>query len=140
MTAPERFRAAVIERGPDDCWEWTGSRHPQGYGMFSVNGRNIYAHRFSAMLHFGMFDRRSRVMHSCDNPGCVNPAHLSLGTQRDNMLDCSAKGRNPMQRRQECPQGHPYDTTVPSHGGVARRCRRCAAEASRRYRERRADS
>lgn len=94
----ERFWRHVDKRGPDECWEWTGQRkHRPGYHYGVLRrprkGAPFYAHRYSVMLHFGMFDRRLNVLHRCDNPPCVNPAHLYLGTQRDNVRDMLNRGR-----------------------------------------------
>ena len=86
----------------DDCWEWTGTRDRHGYGRISLPGGdngNLLAHRYSVMLHFGMFDRRLNVLHRCDNPACVRPDHLFLGTHVDNMRVMAAKGRSAAQRQ-----------------------------------------
>jgi hypothetical protein len=76
------------------CWLWTGTRHRQGYGLLTVGGRPLKAHRASFMLANGHMLTDMRVLHTCDNPPCVNPAHLRLGTQADNVADMVAKGRH----------------------------------------------
>lgn len=88
-----RFWAKVDMRGPDGCWPWTASKYKNGYGQFGV-GRQLAtcAHRIAATLS-GINVLGLVVMHSCDNPSCVNPSHLSAGTQRDNLADMRAKGR-----------------------------------------------
>lgn len=84
-----------VERGnPDECWEWTAAKHQFGYGMLGVNSKVIYAHRFSWQIHFGDIPPGMEVCHSCDNPPCVNPNHLFLGTQTDNVYDMQRKGRH----------------------------------------------
>lgn len=77
----------------ESCWIWLAHRHPQGYGVLTVSGKNCRAHRFSWELHNGQIPHGLWVLHKCDNPPCVNPGHLFLGTRSDNMNDCSAKGR-----------------------------------------------
>lgn len=77
------------------CWPWLGARTSAGYGQL-VYGRHpqkIYAHRFSYELHFGAIPHGMVICHKCDNPACVRPDHLFVGSQADNMADCSAKGR-----------------------------------------------
>lgn len=77
----------------DLCWLWQGGRHPDGYGIYKVNGQAWQAHRFSSLLD-GRNPKGWCVCHHCDNPACVRPSHLFLGTHKDNMRDMMAKGRN----------------------------------------------
>ena len=92
----ERFWPKVDKRGPDECWPWTASRNVTGYGKFSVGGKGGWINASRAAWGFangapapeGML-----VCHRCDNPPCCNPAHLFLGTPKDNMRDMIAKGR-----------------------------------------------
>lgn len=86
---------------PEECWIWTGALMPNGYGAFYV-GRNWrhsrkgtmdYAHRVSWTLKFGSIPNGKSILHSCDNRRCVNPNHLWVGTQKDNVRDMLSKGR-----------------------------------------------
>lgn len=90
----ERFWGFVDKRGPDDCWEWTGSRHGGGYGLIGINGRSVRTHRFSYEIHKGPIPKGMKVLHTCDNPPCVNPGHLYAGSHQDNMDDKMEKGRH----------------------------------------------
>lgn len=85
------FWDKVDKRGDNDCWNWTGFKFPTGYGRL---GRKGYAHRFSYLLANKVLPRGLCVCHSCDNPSCVNPNHLWLGTVADNMHDRDKKGRD----------------------------------------------
>jgi hypothetical protein len=82
-----------------ECWLWTGSKLPQGYGSFGVAGKNWKswkvkrAHRVSYELYIGPIPPGLDVLHHCDNPPCVRPSHLFLGTDFDNQQDCKRKGR-----------------------------------------------
>ena len=75
------------------CWVWTASTNKDGYGSFGLDGRVQLAHRVAYQIHTGEIPDDLCVLHSCDNPPCVNPAHLSIGTQQDNMVQRSARGR-----------------------------------------------
>jgi len=78
---------------PNCCWEWTANKLKQRYGRFSIGKKHILAHRFSYELHYGKIPDGLDVLHTCDNPPCVNPNHLYLGTQQDNANDMVAKNR-----------------------------------------------
>jgi hypothetical protein len=87
MNERERFWAKVDVAGVQQCWRWTAARDPHGYGRFSVGGRSggmVLAHRFSLSLVVDV-PSDACVLHSCDNPPCVNPAHLSVGNHEQNM-------------------------------------------------------
>jgi len=88
----ERY-AARIDRGPG-CWLWTGASAAGGYGHSHRDGRHFYAHRaaYEAMHGDGTADGMV-VRHKCDNPPCVNPSHLEVGTHADNARDCLRRGR-----------------------------------------------
>jgi len=84
---------ARVRQDDSGCSVWLGTVNPQGYGRLSVRGRLWAAHRLSWHLHRGDIPPGVFVLHRCDNPGCVNPEHLWLGTQQDNVDDMVAKGR-----------------------------------------------
>jgi hypothetical protein len=95
-----RFWRKVDRRGHNECWPWLGGLQGKGYGQFyRAKHHPVGAHRFSWELANGRpVPPGLQVMHSCDNPPCVNPLHLRVGTAKDNNLDKTAKGRNPGNR------------------------------------------
>lgn len=93
-TPKERFLSKVeIPSDPSACWLWRGAKALNGYGKFYLDGRLGEAHRASFEIFKGIKPGESHVCHTCDVPGCVNPAHLFLGTRSENMQDASRKGR-----------------------------------------------
>jgi hypothetical protein len=77
----------------EKCWIWEGGRADTQYGEIGLNGKTIYAHRASYEICNGEIPKGLFVLHRCDNPPCVNPKHLWLGTQAENIQDCISKGR-----------------------------------------------
>lgn len=95
-TLAERFWKKVDVRGPLECWLWNHSVDKDGYGQIGeggANGRMLKAHRVSYEIHNGPISVGLEIRHSCDTPGCVNPAHLDEGSHQDNMADMKKRGR-----------------------------------------------
>lgn len=110
----------------DSCWLWTGSKDAKGYGFF----KGKRAHRASYEFFKEELIKGLCVCHTCDNPPCVNPDHLWLGTNHENILDSVKKGRRAQQKKTHCPQGHEY---TPGNTGLhknMRRCRECNRASS----------
>lgn len=99
MTTVERFEKFIFY-SPDGCWYWTGSVRgwQRKYGSFKFNGIMKAAHRVSYIIYIGNIPLDMHVLHSCDNPKCVNPNHLFIGTHQDNMDDRKAKNREAITR------------------------------------------
>lgn len=81
------------QRDASGCWVWTKYRMADGYGVVKVAGSALLAHRVSYAAFVGQIPDGMSVLHQCDNPPCINPAHLSIGTHADNMRDRNTKGR-----------------------------------------------
>ncbi len=96
MTKTEQRFWAKVKKGPR-CWEWIGAltnnNKGMGYGRIASNGKYHLAHRLSYEMKYGPIPDGLCVCHTCDNRKCVRPGHLFLGTYKDNMVDCCAKGR-----------------------------------------------
>lgn len=117
------------------CWLWQGAPTSGGYGRFWFDGVRKLAHRAAYEIFKGDIPEDMCVCHKCDNPLCVNPKHLFLGTHSDNMRDMGNKGRHHAQNQTHCSRGHEFtlDNTWTSPTSGKRKCRTCQ---QMRYRKR----
>lgn len=137
----KRFDSKVY-KSHTGCWEWKNSRDKDGYGIFWFEGRNERAHRISVLMYKNMLVPKNLIaLHSCDNPPCVNPNHLKIGTSSDNARDAFYKGRRkapPGQKtgtirmKNACKRGHDltladsvYYVFVSAKNRVQRACFEC---------------
>jgi len=144
----QAFWNRVDKRGPEDCWPWTGSATRTGYGRLYHRGKTWVATRLSWQIaNNADWPQGLIACHACDNPPCVNPAHIWPGSYRDNQMDSIAKGRRqphiagfPKGVASHWHKGQPSghmgicrkcghhrldDYPEPYHGGVTWRCRAC---------------
>lgn len=125
------FWSYIQQLGPNDCWEWQGSRN-KGYGQFQVDGLPHGAHQIAFELTYGYRDRNLDVCHNCNNRGCCNPGHLRQDTRSSNMYDKTLKD--------ECGKGHKFSEFglyIPTTRPWARYCRECRRLGKQRYHARR---
>ncbi len=99
QTSEQRFWKKVEKGQNHECWLWIGLCNNKGYGQININGKHILTHRFSREIYFGKISQELCVLHKCNNPPCVNPNHLYLGTNKDNSeymvkQNRQAKGEN----------------------------------------------
>lgn len=139
----ERFWEKV-RKGPG-CWEWTSARDTNGYGRITDRpgarllgvGRTRSASRVAWEIVNGPIPPGLCVCHYCDNPRCVRPEHLFIGTRKDNVLDCVAKGRNFWRSQTRCVNGHVFTEENTYHWKGRRVCRACNRNAVDAYNIRR---
>ena len=103
LTIEDRFWSKVDKGSADGCWEWTGNKHKFGYGTISIDGRPRATHRVSWEIHNGNIPEGTGyhgtcICHKCDNPSCVRPEHLFLGSVQENNNDMVKKGRRSSQK------------------------------------------
>ena len=135
-TIEERFLVKVDKNISNrGCWTWMASKNKKGYGQFMVWGKPHLAHRVAYILFIGDIVDNLFVLHDCDNPGCVNPNHLHLGTNSDNMQECSRRGRHWCRGYTitHCPKGHEYSKENTSFWKNHRSCLTCHRERQRVY-------
>jgi hypothetical protein len=136
-----RFEAKWESEPNTGCWLWFAGADKLGYGRFGIGTTVYLAHRISWELYVSSIPEGMGVLHRCDTPACVNPAHLFIGSQLDNLLDMVAKGRSNNQLKTHCPYGHEYtedNTTLETYRrgtrkAVRRHCRVCHTAACRDY-------
>lgn len=144
MTRPTRYRRsptaprfwAKVHKQDGACWLWQASTTAFGYGVIwcSELDRQLGAHQYSWLLVHGSLPVRPlQVLHRCDVPACVNPDHLFVGTQRDNIQDCLAKGRQAAAAKTHCKHGHALTSDNLYPDKRQRRCRTCTLRAQRLY-------
>lgn len=121
----EKFKALLIV-DKNDCHIFTGSTDENGYGRITFQYKKHIAHRFSYEIQNGEIPKGMLVCHKCDNPPCVNPGHLFLGTELDNNMDKIKKGRDHNKSKTHCKNGHEF---TPDNTGIdrqsKRRCKTC---------------
>ena len=141
----ERFWGRVeIPKDRNWCWIWVGGESEDGYGAINVCGKTMHPSRFSYILHNGWEIPPSHVFvcHSCDVGKCVNPDHLWLGTQADNLRDMWKKGRGYSHGWfvTHCPSGHEYTEENTRIYRGRRHCRQCDRDRNKNNPERAAKS
>src|SRR3990167_1677914 len=121
----EKLKALSVV-GMNGCHVFTGSTDKNGYGRITFRYKKHRAHRISYKLYVGQIPDGMLVCHKCDNPTCVNPEHLFLGTSLDNNMDKILKGRDHNKSKTHCKNGHEFsnwNTSITSEG--KRRCKVC---------------
>ncbi len=124
-----RFMSKVyVDYGmPDGCWIWTASKNEFGYGYFGVKNKMHKSHRVAYQIFIGPITDNLLVCHTCDNTACVNPAHMFLGSPKDNMVDMRVKGRDGHSSKTHCKNGHEYseENTNKNSATGHRICKTC---------------
>ena len=133
----DRFWRKVSVSGDENCWNWMAYKNEHGYGRFTPSKERgpQLAHRISYELTHGTIPTGSIVRHVCDNPACVNPKHLIIGTMRENTNDMMDRKRHYSFRITSCPRGHEYTPENTYLYGTRRQCKACAIERSARQRK-----
>jgi hypothetical protein len=142
LTVEDRFWAKVVRREPTECWPWMGRVDLCGYGTMVAHRKSRRATHIAWEIANGRpFPVGLDAMHHCDNPTCVNPAHIKPATKKENMQDCVRKGRLKLnvvpgwqKSLTHCRRGHAFDeTNTYMHPSGSRQCRICARACRRKW-------
>lgn len=126
----ERFWSKVDKT--QDCWNWTASLSDRGYGLFRFDGKTSRAHRVSYILAFGSIGGDLVIDHLCKNRRCVNPDHLELVSQAENIMrGLSGKENNSQLKKTQCPRGHEYTRITKNGHRLCGKCRSMQTMKSR---------
>jgi hypothetical protein len=132
-----RFEKYFIKLSDDECWMWMGRKIKTGRGYFQARCKRMIASRVSYSIYIGIIPAGVCVLHKCDHPGCVNPSHLWLGTQLENIEDRDNKHRNRLSHP-TCIHGHYFTEANTGHytdNKPYRTCKTCRREYMRAWRE-----
>ena len=133
----ERQHFNRFHRNMNECWEWNGPYWGRGYGRINFGGKGYYVHRLMWEMRHGEIPTGMQVCHHCDNPPCINPEHLFLGTPSENFIDAIKKGRVQMLPPHSMPgENHPLVKLTSEQVKIIREERKSgvsAREIARRY-------
>jgi len=138
MNIIERFTKFVLVDPKTQCWNWQGGKHEYGYGQFQmkINGkwRAVQGGKAAWLIFRGVVPEGMQVRHKCDNPACVNPEHLELGTHKQNMGDRHTRKTHPFSAKTHCKNGHEFTPEntylwVRSSTNTVRKCRQCRRDS-----------
>ena len=130
-----RFESKISYEPMSGCWLWIGSTKEWGHGQFNFKGKIVRAHRLSWMLYRKAPIKGKQLNHICNVPCCVNPAHLYIGSQYENMQDKKRRGAHHNTKKTHCKRGHectPENTYIQK--GKHRGCRKCRYDYMKEYR------
>ncbi len=127
-----KFLKKTVQK-PNGCLEWTGCFYKSGYPQFWFEGKKQRGNRVIYKLLHGEIDKTKVVRHSCDNTKCINPDHLQIGTQKENMMDAKSRKRFAAQKKTHCKHGHEFNKENTRIDPLGKRvCRTCARLTMRR--------
>lgn len=129
------FWMRVDKDAPNGCWQWLGSQGQKGYAQWHIGGKTIYVHRYSYNILVGEIPISLVIDHLCRNRSCVNPGHMELVTQQENILRGIGLAAQ-ASRATHCPQGHSYDVGNTYIYQGRRYCRACGRKRTSDYEKR----